>query len=250
MNKLEFFKSLDFTDYESKTLTTLTKLSTATAKQISEDSGVPQNKLYQIIKKFQQLGILAQVPADSKKYKLINLKTFISNKLKKKQSQLKQLKESSKNIETINEPESEFSFSLIKGQRAIMNKLAEHNSIVQKEILGVQRNWKVWGTGLREMQKATKRGINVKLIGVINEQTKKRANEWKSTGCKLKKYNKKFGENPLRFSIFDNKEARITFGKPEISSSKDYITIWTKSKPLIAILKKQFNEMWKECESF
>jgi len=61
-------------------------------------------------------------------------------------------------------------------------------------------------------------------------------------------YNNSFGEYPLRFTIYDNSEARITLGKPEISDPKDYITIWTKSKPLINILRSQFMNMWKNCK--
>jgi len=250
MEKLEFFKSLGFTEYESKTLISLFKLKTATPKQINTDSGVPQNKLYQIFKKFEKLGIVASLPLEPKKYQLINLKTFIANKIKQKEDHLNKLKKDSKNLNNLQQKEQEFLFFLIKGQRAIMNKIAEHNLKVKKEILGVQRNWKIWGMGLREMQKTIKKGIKVKMIGVINKETEKRANEWKKIGGEIKAHNNKFGESPLRFTIFDNKEARITFGKPEVSDSKDYITIWTTSKPLIAILRKQFFDMWKQCKSF
>ncbi len=168
----------------------------------------------------------------------------MNEEIKAKESQLKQIKRSSKQLKNLKEPEPEFSFSLIKGQQTIMNKLAESNA--QKEIMGVQRNWKIWGKGLRAMQKAIKKGVSVKMIGIIDPSTEKRAREWKEMGCKIKAYNKKFGEYPLRFTIIDGKEARITIGKPEIPKPKDYITIWTKSKPLINTLKAQFIEMWKQ----
>jgi len=96
--------------------------------------------------------------------------------------------------------------------------------------------------------KAVKRGVDVRLIGIINNETWRRVKEYKKVGCKIAKYNGKFGEYPLRFSIFDGKEARITIGKPEIKERKDYITIWTDSKPLVALLRNQFLEMWRECE--
>jgi len=131
-----------------------------------------------------------------------------------------------------------------------MNKLAEKNTQVEHEILAVQRNWKIWGEGLRSMQKSIKKGVRVKMMGVVDEETKKRAEEWKKIGCEIKIYNNKFGEYPLRFSIFDNKEARITIGKPEISQPENYLTIWTKSKPLISTLRRQFEEMWKESKKF
>lgn len=131
-----------------------------------------------------------------------------------------------------------------------MDKLAENNANVKKEILAVQRNWKLWGEGLREIEKTIKRGVDVKFIGVINKETEGRAKEWKKTGAKIKIYNEKFGKYPLRYSIFDNKEARITIGKPEIPDPENYVTIWTTSKPLINILRKQFLEMWKESKNF
>lgn len=250
MNKTEFFHELGFSEYESKVLSSFSNLQKATPKEISEDSGVPQNKLYQIIKKFEILGLLALIPGKSKKYELINLQTFINAKIKEKESKLKSLKESSKRVEKLKQRDEDFSFSLIKGQKAIMDKLSENNLRVKKEILGVQRNWVVWGEGLRSMQKVVKLGVRVKQIGIINSETEKRAKEWKSVGCDIRKYNQKFGEFPLRFSIFDNKEARITLGKPEVSKPENYITIWTTSKPLIALLRKQFFDMWKESERF
>lgn len=250
MDKTTFFQQLGFSEYESKALASFIKLKSGTPKQINEDSNVPQNKLYQIIKKFENLGILSIIPGETKRYKLINIQTFIRNKIKEKENQIKQLKQSSKNLESINEKEQEFVFQLIKGQRTIMNKLAEHNIKVKKEILGVQRNWKVWGEGLRAMQKTIRKGVKVKIIGTINPETQKRAKEWKSIGCEVHAYNTKFGEHPLRFTIFDNKEARITIGKPEIANPEEYITIWTTSKPLIATLKKQFTDMWKNSKKF
>jgi sugar-specific transcriptional regulator TrmB len=250
MDKQAFFQQLGFSEYESKILASFVKLKSANPKQIHEDSFVPQNKIYQILKNFNNLGILAMIPGEVKRYKLINLQTFIDNKLKEKKNQIKQLKESSKILESAKEKEQEFVFSLIKGQKAIMNKLAEHNPKVKKEILGVQRNWKVWGEGLRAMQNTVKKGIKVRIIGTINAETQKRAVEWKNIGCQIRAYNNKFGEYPLRFTIFDNKEARITIGKPEIQNPEEYVTIWTTSKPLIAILRKQFIDMWKESKKF
>lgn len=248
MNKPEFFKSLDFTDYESKTLSSLLQLGTATPKQIYLDSQVPQNKLYSILKKFINLGLVAQIPSEPKKYKIVNLQTHIENKIKQKQLTLKLLKEDSKKIK---EPaDKDFVFSLIKSQQAIMDQLAEHNPKVKKEIFGVQGNWKLWAKGLRQVQDCVKRGIDVRLIGIINNETKKRAIEYKKIKCKVKAFNKNFSEYPLRFTIFDNKTARITFGKPEIKNPKDYITIWTTSKPLIAILRREFLNMWKQCKNF
>ena len=250
MDRIDFLKSLDFTEYESKAISSLLSLGIATPKQISLNSGVPQNKLYPLIKKLEKESLLSLVPAETKKYKLLNFKTNISKRISDKESRLKEIKSLSKEIEQIEEPNNEALISIVKSQEAIMEKLSEQNNKVKHEILGVQRNWKVWAGGLREMEKSIKSGVKVKLIGVINDETLPRAKEWKSLGCKIRKFNNKFGQFPLRFTIFDNKEARLTIGKPEIQDPKDYITIWTKSKPLIVMLRKQFMEMWDSSEKF
>jgi sugar-specific transcriptional regulator TrmB len=250
MDKLEFFKSLDFTEYESKVLASLLRIKIGTTKQINFDSGVPQNKIYRVLDKFHNSGLVEIIPGKLKKYKLINLKVFVHQKLKEKGNKLKETKRISKELNNLKDPDETNLFSIIKSQKAIMNKLAENNSKAKKEIFGVQRNWKVWGSGLREIQNAVKRGVDVKFIGIVDSETKKRVLEWKKTGAKIKIYNKKFGHYPLRFSIFDSKGARVTIGKPEITKPENYITVWTKSKPLINILRKQFLDMWKECEKF
>jgi len=250
MDKTEFFISLGFSEYEAKALASFTKLKAANPKEISLDSGVPQNKLYSILKNFKEQGILASLPSETQKFQLINLKTLVNEKVKEKENHIKELKKYSTSLENIKDSEKQAVFSLIKGQQAIMNKLAEENPKAKHEILGVQRNWKFWATGIRAMQASIKKGVKVRLIGIINKETEKRAREWKYIGCKIKKYNKKFGENPLRFSILDNKFARITIRKPEIPNPKEYITIWTDSKPLIALLRNQFMQMWKSGQKF
>jgi len=97
MEKLEFFKNLGFNEYESKTLSSLIKLRQVSPKEISLDSNVPQNKLYSILRKFQNLGILAEIP--NKKYELINFKTFINKRLNEEENKLKKLKQSLPNLE-------------------------------------------------------------------------------------------------------------------------------------------------------
>ncbi|MBT4175189.1 hypothetical protein HOC80_05310 [archaeon] len=249
MNKQEFFESLGFSKYETKAIISLIKLKVANSKEISFDSGVPQNKLYEILRSFEKKGLLAKVPLDVKTYRLINLKTYVDKRLKEKEDNLKSLKSESKHINEQGD-EGHFIFSLIRGQKTIMNKLAENNIKTEKEILGVQRSWKVWGKGIEAMKEAVKNGVKVKLIGEINESTKERAMEWKKIGCEIRGYNKKYGEFPLRFGIFDKKEARITIGKPEIEDRKNYITIWTKSQPLVNVLHEQFMAMWKNSKKF
>jgi sugar-specific transcriptional regulator TrmB len=250
MDRINFFRNIGFSEYESKVLSSFLRLGEAGSREISEDSGVPRNKLYNIFHNLEHLGLLAGVPSDVKKYRLINLDSFISKRIVEKENKLNSIKEASKNIELIKDREERGYFLFIKGQKSIMNKLVELNKNSKKEILGVQRNWKYWGEGIRAVESAIKNGADVKLIGVINKETEKRAKEWKNIGCKIKSYNQKFGECPLRFSIFDGKYARITIGKPEIKESKDYITILTDSKPLVWMLRNQFMQMWKECENF
>ena len=248
MDGVLFFKDLGHTKYEARVLASLIKLRKASPKEISLDSGVPQNKLYSVLRKFEGLGILAVLPVEPKKYEVINLKGFINKKIKEKESKLGELKKNSKNIESMREKEEQFVFSLIKGQRAIMNKLVEVNQNVKKEILGVQRNWKYWGEGVRAVGDAVKKGVKVRFIGVVNDENIEKVKEWKKVGCKIRVYNEKFGKYPLRFSVFDGKTARMTIGKPEVKESRDYITIFTDSKPLVRMLRNQFLGMWKECK--
>lgn len=241
-----FFRDLGFSEYEARIIATLVKIGKASPKEISFDSGVPQNKIYAIFRNFEKLGILSVLPTEPKKYQLINLDGLIKKRIKERETRAKELREVFKGFERMQDRDEQFIFSLIKGQKAIMNKLVEANKKVKKEIFGVQRNWKYWGEGIRAMENAVKRGVDIRLIGIVDKGTEKRVGEWKEIGCKIKSYNGKFGEYPLRFSVFDNKYARITIGKPEVKESKDYITIWTDSKPLVQMLRNQFLQMWKE----
>jgi sugar-specific transcriptional regulator TrmB len=250
MNNFELFKDLGFTDYETKVLCSFVKLKKASPKELSLDSGVPRNKIYSILGNFEKENLIEILQVEPKKYRLIDLEGFVKEKIKEKENKVRELRKVSANLEKSSFIEDKFVFSLIRGQKAIMNKLVEINKTASKEILGVQRNWKYWGGGIRAMEESVKRGVKVKFIGVVDNKTIDKVKEWKKIGVKIRAYNRKFGEYPLRFSVFDGKYARITIGKPEVSHGKDYITILTDSKPLVRMLRNQFMQMWKECEKF
>ena len=57
MDRCDFFKNLGFSEYESKLISSLVKLKTADVKEISLDSNVPRNKLYAIMRKFEEEGL-------------------------------------------------------------------------------------------------------------------------------------------------------------------------------------------------
>jgi len=246
MEKQELLANLGFSKYEVKVIITMLKLGVVAPKEISFDSGVPQNKIYGLLLKFETQGLIEQLMTDPKSYKIINFQSFVDAKIQSKNEVLKEMKKASKNINESGD--NNFIFSLIKGQKAIMNKMAEQNLKVKKEILVVNRNWKFWSKGIRAMETSVNNGIDVRLIGVVNPETIEKVKVWKKIGCNIRAYDNSLGEYPLRFTIYDNNEARITLGKPEISNPKDYITIWTKSKPLINILRSQFMNMWKNCK--
>ena len=95
---------------------------------------MPQNKLYDILKKFENNGILSLVSIEPKKYSLTNLNLLVKERLKEKKKKIKELTDFSKVLKHSKEEEENFVFTLIKGQKATMNKLVELNKNAKKEV--------------------------------------------------------------------------------------------------------------------
>jgi len=245
MDQIKLLKKLGLTEYEARAYFSLSKLGPSLVREIVLDSNLPRNKAYEALQKLEQKNKIISLPVSPRKYKISNPEIF--------KEEIKELSESVDSlIKLVEQPKiTDFKdlFWVIKGKRAIEEKLALQHAKTKNAILACNKLSKVLYANIRTMKEAVKKGVSVKMICTFDKNKTKVYKEWLKTGAKIKVFNEKmFGPLLPRITVFDGEIARLTLGKPEVQKEEDYLTLWTESKAFAQMLKNHFMNMWKNSE--
>ena len=245
MDQIKLLQKLGMTEYEARAYFSLSKLGPSTVKEVVLDSNLPRNKAYETLQRLEQKNKVISLPISPRKYRINDPEIF-----KEEIKELNDLVDSL--IKLIEQPKiTEFKdlFWVIKGKKAIEEKLALQNIKTKREILGCNKLSKILYKNIRTMKEAVDSGISVKMICTFEKDKIKIYKEWLKTGAKIKVFNyKMFGPLLPRITIFDGEIARLTIGEPEVNNEEDYLTLWTESKAFSQMLKNHFMNMWKNSE--
>lgn len=245
MDHRKLLKRLGLSEYESRAYLALATLGPSSVKDIVSQSNIPRNKTYEALQKLEQRNLISTLPVTPRKFKITNPE-LLEEEVKELNSSIQSLK---KLIETPIANEFKDLFWVIKGQDAIINKLAAENKKAKKEILACSRLSKRFYKNIRIIKECVDKGINFKIICNFKSENIKSYKAYLDTGAKIRVFNEKaFGPLLPRITIFDGSIARLTIGRPEVKDNKEYITLWTESKVFATMLKSHFNNMWKRCE--
>jgi sugar-specific transcriptional regulator TrmB len=244
MEAIELLKKLGMTDYEARSYFSLAKLGPSSVKEIVLDSKLPRNKAYEALQRLEQKNKIISLHISPMKYRIVDPEKFTE--------EIKELNDSVASlIQLVNKPKPEFKelFWVIKGKKAIQEKLAFQNEKTQKEVLSCNRLPKILYKNIRVMKESIKRGVKVKMICKFTKDKIEVYKSWLETGAKIRIFNeKKFGNLLPRITIFDGKIARMTIGRPEIEDDENYLSLWTESRAFSQMLKNHFMNMWKNCK--
>jgi len=90
-NVVGLLKELNLTEYEAKALVTLFKFSECDAPTISRNSEIPKTRIYDVLEKLKERGLVLEVYKKPKTYKVINPDEIFNNLLLVKSKEFKEL---------------------------------------------------------------------------------------------------------------------------------------------------------------
>ena len=246
MDGFEVLRKLGFTEYEAKAYLALATLGEASAKDIASKSSLPKNKVYEVLQALEEKEKVVSVPVSPRKFKVVDVDS-LSDLVEVKKKELLTLEKEcrlfvteTKKRSTIDDSK-EF-FWILKTKKAIEQKLRMYNRDVKKEILSCHTFSRDFPVGVREVEKAVKRGISVKVLTPVTKENKKRIKEWLDVNIDVRKAQKYPGA--VRFTVFDGKAVRLTIGDPEAKGKEDFRTLWIESKSFASLMREQFLSMW------
>ena len=107
---VSLLKDLGMTDYQARVLYALMRLRESSAKQISELSGVPRTKVYEILEDFVRRGYVIEIDTRPKMYQIVDPHRILDMIVEEKKRELQRIerkaKEFSKIIPVLAETES------------------------------------------------------------------------------------------------------------------------------------------------
>jgi len=239
--------TLGFNEYERKVFLTLIRTGEGKASDISKLSGVPQNRVYDVLNGFYKKQILTIFPTTPKKYKLVDVKSILQRHVEIKETELKQLNNALKTIKVPEEsPHEAEKIWVLKGDDAWTTIGLEMSRRAKKEDLVVlgpyfKFSWK-W---VKLSQEKAKEKVKTRMIVNLTEENRTQVQNM------LKHYkNTEIRHYPLhetRFAVIDNKEVRLGIISKDIPRDQR-VCIHIKNEELAKMLTDYFETLWKKAE--
>lgn len=244
MTDIETLQKAGLTEYEAKIYSALLILGPSKASEVNKKSGVPKNKVYEILDVMAKKGLVKVIPKTPKKYFVKGIDS-LKILLNKKEEEISLVKKELLDIEKRSSKESINIKEIVwiaDGHEAFVSKIKEVMGNVKKENLILARKLRADPVTVRLTEQAIKRGAIIKMI-LPNSIDKTKIQEWKDIGVKIR-YLESSPE--ITFSIFDDNLCRLNLS---IRDNLADPTLWIESAAFIQILKERFNNLWKEAKN-
>jgi sugar-specific transcriptional regulator TrmB len=132
----KILKLFGFSEYEIRVYTTLLFNQKAGANEISKETGIPQTKVYQIIKKLADKGFVVILPGHPVRFEVVPPKNAFSSVIEELEDKRKKL------METIQNLQENYELGKIKEEEIVIfldwnsfgKKIEELNRKAEKEI--------------------------------------------------------------------------------------------------------------------
>ncbi len=226
--------------YAKKIYSVILEEGQCTANCISNKTGIPSSKVYEILETFQHRNLVRKIFSRPAKFVVnspsIAFSDVIGQTRKKCDSAERILAQATT---FANQPTNrDSSIHLIEGRETLFHTIQE---TLEKEtiktydaVIGFSNPSNILTHVIR---KKIRQGLRVRFIGNITKENLTIALTYKKMGVKVKNY--PINVPTIRFSILNNDFLAFT-----LADSTEFTTIWTESEPLITSMNELFDHYW------
>ncbi len=239
---------LGLTEYESKTLSTLFKLKEAEAPDISRIAQVPKTRVYDVLDKLTEKGLVIEISGRPKNYRVVEPSKAIDLLVETKKFELKDLESQAfdlkKKLSSSDKMEDEKGEKIMK----VKDKL-DFDKILAQELEKAKTS--VHGfSDLRDenvilkdaIEKAKNRNVSIKILNHSPTELSKR---YARDGT----IELKHCDHGLNAYIIDGKKVVMALSDFKKEKPEYHFTIWNEHKPIVNALQHYFDKNWAECKS-
>jgi len=232
-------------EYEAKSYLALSVYGPLTASQVSEKSGIPQSKVYEIMKSLTTKSLVELWKTKPRKFKAIEPVYGLRRIIEKRRNKLDILKKKTdlivKEIKPFNN-DNGYQLWSSKGKRVFLEKAVEMIQRAKKSGIAMTSRFSRYPLLDEVYVKALKRGIKIRMLctDYLDSSRKARAKWYVKQGAQIRII-------PMNvhsiMGICDNKEVCV-----RIDDTGDSDFIWSNSPGLVNIMKSYFEDLWRDAE--
>jgi len=245
MDAVKYLKKLGLSEYESKAYIALVKLKNAKAKEISDESKVPQSKIYEVLASLEKKNMVTTIPSKPKKFAVIDpgiaIKNLISIKAKAIKELMDEEKEIIRSIEKNEKNVEKPKFNIYFGNKIHIRLATEAILKEKKEIWLMARKF-AHILVVNAVKKFLKKGGKYRMIiEYVDEENARFIKELLKVGAKIRKTN----IHGIKMLICSD-QTGISFLNPD--NPRSFITIIVEGSTLKDAMRNFFNTLWENSE--
>jgi len=235
----DYFVSFGLTEYESKAVLSLIQKGSLQAPEISRNSGIPKTRVYDVLEKLEEKGLVVSLQGRPKKYQAIESEKIISKLLESKKKEFSEIELNALKLK------EKLDFTGKQEEREHIMKVKHLNDfdrILEQEILKAKKSV-IGFTEIKDkrnllqeaLAKAVEKKIKVKIISNSKEIEK----------LLHEKIESKNSVHSLNAFVIDDK--KIVLGLDSFQEEKPhhhFAILYNKS--LAEAISNHFNEKWKK----
>lgn len=195
---------LGLNEYESKAYQAIIDLGESKSHQISAKSGVPYGRIYDVLNTLEAKGLIKLTLKKPKTYVAIDPELILIKQIEKQISELEELKEETKQLKKKYERFPEEAVYVVKGKENF-NRLIGSRKEPEEFDYAIRYVFDPHPVWLRKAKNLISKGVDVRTIGPMNEQTEGNMKKWIAVGDKVKI----FPNEGIAIDILDGKTVII-----------------------------------------
>jgi len=252
MEAKDLLKKFGLSEYEALAYSTLLSLGSAKASIIGKDSGIPQSKVYEVLEQLANKQLVEFVGGRPKEFRAIPPQVALTNLLEERKSELKELEESIKLLQSIR-PIRENVIEGIwtakgKGLKEFVNRVCEMFDRVEKYAYVISRDFTFSPKLGEAVKNAVKRGATVRIIAMrgIDEKNYYQAKWYHSHKVQIRIF--VTNVHP-RIMVADGKEVLIRLDHNPIRQEKfPFTSLYSTDPALVKVFDSYMKSIWKSAK--
>ena len=157
------------TEYEARTLVTLVRIGTGTAKDIADADGVPRTRVYDAVETLQNMGLIDVQYATPQRYTVISRDSIVSKLDLARQNTIDEIAEKLEQLDTTEPATEQFGTWTVAGHDAVNQRVQEFIDEADDELIYLTVDDYLTEDNLDMLRNADDRGLDIYIGGISDD---------------------------------------------------------------------------------
>ncbi|PSP82798.1 TrmB family transcriptional regulator [Halobacteriales archaeon QS_6_64_34] len=240
---------LGLTEYEARTLVTLVRIGTGTAKDIADADGVPRTRVYDAAETLQNMGLVDVQHATPQRYTVISRDAIVSKLDLSRKNTIEGVAEKLGRLDTTEPATEQFGTWTVAGHDAVNQRVQEFIDEADDELIYLTVDEYLTEDNLDTLRNADDRGLDI-YIGGISDDVQGRIQDAVPSATLFETL-REWADTPAGTLLITDKQTALVSVRVEEVETKDTeeVAIWGTGhrNSLVVVLRAIFTWQLETC---